>query len=184
MLEERVGRLEKKGTPRPLFITAPSTKLQAVKKRRLVSPVTARHSTGKRYPRSPCRDATERNKAKLSPWTLSSTASAQADRPQTARRKATREGRAQALRAGQHDGSASCRAAGAAVTLAPPQRADTSCPLNKQTKRRAPRSTAPRARTTLTGVLSHPPGWHLGASGRCAALTDHVKGEIAESPFG
>src|SRR6185503_3102636 len=70
-------------------------------------------------PRSPRRDTTERNKAELSPWTPSGTASAQADRPRTARRKATREGRAQALRAGQHDGSDSCRAAGATVALAP-----------------------------------------------------------------
>ena len=35
------------------------------------------------------------------------------------RRKATREGRAKALSAGQRDESASCRAAGAVVTLAP-----------------------------------------------------------------
>ena len=43
---------------------------------------------------------------------------------------------------------------------------------------------SPRGRTTPTDVLSHPPGWRSGASGGCAALTDHVKGEIAESPFG
>ena len=121
--------------------------------------MTARDSTSKGCPRSPHRDATERNKAKLSPWMLSGAASAQADRPRTARRKATREDRAQALRTGQHDGSASCRAAGAAVALAPPQRADTSCPLNKQTKRRAPRSTPP------TGVLPRPAYCHIRRAG-------------------
>ena len=55
----------------------------------------------------------------------------------------------------------------------------------KQTNKEARASKySPRGRTTPTGVLSHPPGWRSGASGRCAALTDHVKGEIAESPFG
>jgi len=82
-------------------------------------PVTARHSTSKGCPRSPHRDTTERNKTKLSPWTLGGTASAQADRPRTARRKATWEGRANALSAGQCDESASCRAADAVVALAP-----------------------------------------------------------------
>ena len=84
--------------------------------------MTTRRSTSKGCPRSPRRDTTERNKAELSPWTLSGTASAQADRPRTARRKATREGRAKALSAGQCDESASCRAAGAVVALAPSAR--------------------------------------------------------------
>ena len=43
---------------------------------------------------------------------------------------------------------------------------------------------SPRRRTTPTDELSHPPGWRSGAPGGCTALTDHVKGEIAESPFG
>ena len=152
--------------------------------RRLVSSVTTRHSTGKRYPRSPHRDATGRNKAELSPWTLSGAASAQADRPRTARRKATRNTGAKALGTGQCGESASCRAAGAVVTLAPPQRADMSCPLNKQTKRRAPRSTPP------TGVLSRPACCHTrraGAQARLAGARHPVitsKVEIAESPFG
>ena len=81
--------------------------------------MSARHSTSKGCPRSPHRDTTERNKAKLSPWTLGGAASAQADYPQTARHKATREGGAKALSAGQRDESASCRAAGAVVALAP-----------------------------------------------------------------
>ena len=81
--------------------------------------MTARHSTKERCLRSPRQDATKRNKAELSPWTLSGAASAQADRPRTARRQATREGRAKALSAGQCDGSASCQAADAVVTLAP-----------------------------------------------------------------
>jgi len=55
----------------------------------------------------------------------------------------------------------------------------------KQTNKEARASKySPRGRTTPTGVLSHPPGWCSGASGGCAALTGHVKGEIAESPFG
>ena len=81
--------------------------------------MTTRHSTSKGCPRSPRRDATERNKAEQSPWTLSGAASALADCPRTARRKATREGRAKALSAGQCDESASCRAAGVVVILAP-----------------------------------------------------------------
>ena len=36
---------------------------------------------------------------------------------------------------------------------------------------------SPRGRTTPTGVLSHLPDWRSGASGGCAALTDHVKRE-------
>ena len=90
-----------------------------VEERRLVSPVTTRHSTSKGCPRSPRRDTTERNKAELSPWTLSGAAWAQADRPRTARRKATREAEAKALSAGQCDESTSCRAAGDIVALAP-----------------------------------------------------------------
>src|SRR6185503_9787369 len=95
-------------------------------------------------PRSPHRDTTERNKVELSPWTLSGAASALSGCPRTARRKATRNAGAKALRAGQRDESASCQAAGAAVALAPPpQHADTFRPSNKQTKGHAPRSTLP-----------------------------------------
>ena len=43
---------------------------------------------------------------------------------------------------------------------------------------------SPHGRTTPTDVLSHPPGWCSGASGGCVALTDHVKREIPELPFG
>ena len=147
--------------------------------------MTTRHSTSKGCPRSPCRDTTGRNKAELSPWTLSGTASAQADRPRTARRKATREGRTKALSTGRCDESASFRAAGAVVTLAPsPQLAGTSCPLNKQTKRRVPRSTPP------VGVLPGPMCCHIRRAGAQARLAGArhppitSKGEIAESPFG
>ena len=59
----------------------------------------------------------------------------------------------------------------------------------KQTNKEARASKyTPHGRTTLTGVLSHPPGWRSGASDGCAALTDHVKREkslnhpLAESP--
>ena len=82
----------------------------------------ARQSTSKGCPRLPHRDATEQNKAMLSPWALSGAASAQADCPRTARRKATREGKAKALSTGQCDESASCRAAGAIIALAPSAR--------------------------------------------------------------
>ena len=120
--------------------------------------MTARHSTSKGCPRLPRRDATEQIKAKLSQWTLSGAASAQADRPRTAHRKATTEAGAKALSAGQHDESASCRAAGAIVALAP-QHVDTPCPQNKQTNKKACASKyAPRRRTTPTDELSHPPG--------------------------
>ena len=165
MLEERVRRLEKK---------------------RLVSPVTTRHSTGKRYPRSPRRDATERKKAELNPWTLSGAASAQADRPRTARHKTARGARAYAPKRGiarqkhQLPSSRRHRRPG------PPQRADTSCPSNKQTKRRAPRGTPLTGVLSRlpTGVLSHPPGPRSGAPTKCMTLTEHVKREIAELPFG
>src|SRR6185503_4244414 len=71
-------------------------------------------------PRSPHRDTTERNKAELSPWMLSGAASALAGCPRTARRKATGNARAKALSTGQCDESASCRVAGAVITLALP----------------------------------------------------------------
>ena len=124
-----------------------------------------RHSMSKGCPRSPHRDATEQSKAKLSPWTLGGTASAQADRPRTARCKATREGRAKALSAGQRDESASCQAAGAVVTLAPSQRADTSCPLNKQRGARLkvllPRAYYPDRRVVTSAGLALRRVWRV-----------------------
>ena len=81
--------------------------------------MTTRRSTSKGCPRSPRRDTTERNKAELSPWTLSGAASALAGCPRTARRKAVRNAGAKALRTGQLDKSTSCQAAGATVALAP-----------------------------------------------------------------
>ena len=150
------GGWRRKGTPRPLFIAAPGTKLQAVKKQRLVSPVTTRHSTSKGCPRSPHRDATGRNKAELSPWTLSGTARRERQLPSGRRRR--------------HPGPPSAR--GHVLSF-------------KQTNKEARASKySPHGRTTPTGELSHPPGRRSGASGGCATLTDHVKGEIAESPFG
>ena len=146
--------------------------------------MTMRHSTSKRCPRLPHRDATERNKAKLSPWMLSSAASAQAGRPRTVRHKATREARVKALKRGTTRQKHQLPSSRRHRRPGPPQRADTSCSLNKQTKRRAPRSTPP------TGVLPRPAYCHIrraGAQARLAGarhLTDHVKGEIAESPFG
>ena len=139
--------------------------------------MTTRHSTGKSCPRSPRRDTTERNKAELSPWTLSGAASALAGCPRTARRKATRNAGAKALSTGQCDESASCRAAGAVVTLAPPQRADTSCPLNKQTKRRAPRSTPP------AGVLPRPACCHIRRAGAQAHSPITSKGKSPNHPL-
>ena len=146
--------------------------------------MTTQRSTSKGCPRSPRRDTTGRNKAELSPRTLSGTASAQADYPRTAHCKATREGRAQALRVGQHDGSASCRAAGAAVTLAPPSARGHVLSFKQTNKEVRASKYSPHGRTTPTGVLSHPLGWRSGAPSRCTTLTKHVKGEIAELPFG
>src|SRR6185437_10963776 len=146
--------------------------------------MTTQHSTNKGCPRLPRRDATEQNKAKLSPWTLSGAASAQADRPRTTRRKATRESGAKALSAGQRDGSASCRAAGAVVTLAPPQHADMSCHQNKQTKRACTSKHSP------VGALPLPTSYHIrrdGAQARQAGARHRPVtswGKIAESPFG
>ena len=55
----------------------------------------------------------------------------------------------------------------------------------KQTNKEARASKySPHGRTTPTGVLSHPPSWRSGASSGCATLTDHVKREIPELPFG
>ena len=120
MLEERAGRLEKKGNPTtPIYSCARHQAPKLVEEQRLVSPVMMRHSTSKGRPRSPRRDATEQNKAELGPWTLSGAASALADCPRTARRKATRNSGAKALRMGRRDESTSCQAAGATVALAP-----------------------------------------------------------------
>ena len=126
--------------------------------------MTARQSTNKGCPRSPHRDTTERNKVELSPWTLSGAASALASCPRTARRKATRNAGAKALRAGQRDESASCQAAGAVVALAPPQHADTFHPSNKQTKGHAPRSTLP------AGALPRLTSCHIRRAGAQARL--------------
>ena len=155
MLEEKAGRLERKGNPTtPIYSRAGHKASKIVEERRLVSLVTTWHSTSKRCPRIPRRDATERNKAKLSPWTLSSTASAQAGRPRTARHKATREARVKALKRGTARQKHQLPSSRRHRRPGPPQRADTSCPLNKQTKRRVPRSTPP------TGVLSRPACCH------------------------
>ena len=121
--------------------------------------------------------------AKLSPWTLDGTALAQDDRPRTARRKATREGGAKALSAGQCDESTSCRAAGAIVALAPSRRGHVSS--TEQTKKKARTSkNYHRRRTTPTDELSHPLVWHPGAPAGCTAPIDHINREIAEIPFG
>ena len=145
--------------------------------------MTMRHSTSKGCPRSPRRDATEQNKAKLSPWTLGGTASAQADRPRTARCKATREGRAKALSAGQRDESASCRAAGAIIALAPSAHGH-ALSLEQTNKKARASKYPPRRRTTPTDELSHPPGPRSGAPSRCTTSTDHVEGKIAGLLFG
>jgi len=50
---------------------------------------------------------------------LNGAASALAGCPRTARRKATRNAGAKALRTGQHNGGTSCQAAGTTVALAP-----------------------------------------------------------------
>ena len=83
----------------------------------------------------------------------------------------------------QHDESASCRAAGAIVALAPSARGHVLSPEQKNKKVRASKL-SPRGCTTPTDELSHPQGGRSGTPGGCAALTDHVKGEIAELPFG
>ena len=126
--------------------------------------MTARHSTSKGCPRSPHRDTTERNKVELSPWTLSGAASALAGCPRTARRKATRNAGAKALRAGQRDESASCQAAGATVALAPTQRADMSCHQNKQTKRACTSKHSP------VGALPLPTSYHIRRAGAQSRL--------------
>ena len=55
----------------------------------------------------------------------------------------------------------------------------------KQTNKEARASKySPHGRTIPTGVLSHPPGPRSGTPSRCTTLTKHVKGEIAETPFG
>ena len=149
-----------------------------------MSPVTTRHSTGKGCPRSPRRDATEQNKAELSPWTLSGAASALAGCPRTARRKAVRNAGAKDLRTGQLDKSTSCHAAGATVALAPlSARTRLVLQTNKQ---RGARLEVHHGRTIPTGVLSHPPGPRSGAPSRCTPLTKHVEREreTAETPFG
>jgi len=145
--------------------------------------MTTQRSTSKGCPRSPRRDTTERNKAELSPQTLSGAASALAGCPRTARRKAIRNAGAKALRTGQLDKSTSCQAAGATVALAPLS-ARTRLVLQTNKQRGARLEGHPHGRTIPTGVLSHPPGPRSGAPSRCTTLTKHVKREIAELPFG
>ena len=184
MLEERARKLERKDNPAtPIYSCVGCQASSLSKDKGLGPPVTARHSTSKGCPRLPCRDTTERNKAKLSPWTLSGAASAQADRPRTARRKATRESGAKALSAGQRDESASCRAVGAIVPLAPSAHGHVLSPEQK-TKRHAPRITLP------AGALLRPTSYHIrraGAQARQAGARHRPFtswGKIAESPFG
>ena len=149
-----------------------------------MSPVTTRHSTGKRYPRSPRRDATGRNKAELSPWTLSGAASAQADRPRTARHKAAREARAYALKHGTARQKHQLPSSRRHRRPGPPQRADTSCPSNKTSKEARASTYTPHGCTIPTDVLIHLPGPRSGTPSGCTTLTRHVKGETAELPFG
>ena len=130
--------MENGGNPTtPIYSCARHQAPKLVEERRLVSPMTTRHSTSKGCTRSPRRDTTERNKAELSPWTPSGAALALAGCPRTAHRKATRNAGAKALRTGQLDESTSCQAAGATVALAPPVRGHV---LSfKQTKQRGAR---------------------------------------------
>ena len=145
--------------------------------------MTTRRSTSKGCPRSPRRDTTERNKAELSPWTLSGAASALAGCPRTTRRKVTRDAGAKALRTGQRDESTSCQAAGATVALAHLNaRTHLVLQTNKQKGTRLEHPA--RRRTTPSDELSHPPGRRPGAPGGGTAVSDHIKGEIAEIPFG
>ena len=119
----------------------------------------------------------------LSPWTLSGAASALAGCPRTARRKATRNAGAKALRAGQRDESASYQASGATVALAPSAYEHDLSQEQTNKKARASKYST-RRRTTPSDELSHPRGRRPGAPGGGTAVSDHVKGEIAEIPFG
>ena len=145
--------------------------------------MTVRQSTNKGCARSPHRDTTERNKAELSPQMLSGAASALAGSPRTARRKATRNAGAKALRTGQHDGSTSCQAAGATVALAPLS-AWTRFVLQTNKQKGTRLEHPARRRTTPSDELSHPPGRRPGTPGGGTAVSDHIEGEIAEIPFG
>ena len=178
MLEERAGSLERKGkltTSIYKLCRAPSFKLDG--KRRLVSPVTTRHSTSKRYPRLPRRDATERNKARLSPWTPSSAASAQAVRPQTTRHKATREARVKALKRGTARQKHQLPSSRRHRRPGPPSARGHVLSPEQTNKEACASKYSPRGRNTPTNELSHPPGWRSGAPGGCAASTGHVMGE-------
>ena len=120
--------------------------------------MTTRHSTSKRYTRLPCRDATEQNKAKMSPWTLSRAASAQAGHPRTARHKATRETRAKALKRGTARRKHQLPSSRRHRHPGPPS-ARRHVLSFRQTKRCAPRSTPP------TGVLPRPVYCHIRRAG-------------------
>ena len=84
---------------------------------------------------------------------------------------------------GEPQGNQGNRAAGAIVALAPSARGHVLSPEQTNKKARASKYSL-RRRNTPTNELSHPPGWRSGAPGGCTTLTDHVKGEIAELPFG
>ena len=144
--------------------------------------MTTQRTTSKRYPRPPRRDTTKRNKAELSPWTLSGAVSALAGCPRTARRKTTRNAGAKALRAGQRDECASCQAAGAIVALAPLS-AWTRFVLQTNKQKGTRLEHPARRRTTPSDELSHPRGRRPGAPGGGTAVSDHIEGEIAEIPL-
>ena len=147
-------------------------------------PVTTRHSTSKGCPRSPRRDATERNKAEQGPWTLSGTASAQADRPRTACHKAAREARAYALKHGTARQKHQLPSSRRHRRPGPPS-ARRHVLSFKQTNKEARASKyTPHGCTIPTDVLTHLPGPRSGTPSGCTTLTRHVKGETAELPFG
>jgi hypothetical protein len=134
--------------------------------------VTARHSTSKGCPRSPCRDMTRQSKAE----------------PLDAKRYSIGSGRPPSNgvpqgNQGRWGQGPECGIVRRKLQLpgsrrrchpGPPQCTNMSRPLNKQKGTRL--EILPRGRTTSTDELSHPPGWRLGMSGGCATLTDHVKG--------
>ena len=129
--------------------------------------MTKRRPTSKGCPWSLRRDTTERNKAELSPWMLSGAASALAGCPRTARRKATRNAGANPY---VRDGAMRVPAAKqrALPSPWPPLSARTRLVLQINKEARASEY-SPHGRTTLTGVLSHPPGWRSGASDGCTS---------------
>ena len=137
--------------------------------------MTTRPSTSERYPRSPCRDAIEQNKAgsldaerhSIGPGRPPSNGASQGDQGKWSRgpERGKMRRKHQLLSSRRH------HRPGPLSTLT------RLVPITNKTKEARASKNSPHRRTPPTNELSHPLGWHPGVPGGCTTLTDHVKEE-------